>query len=124
MRLDRIESERLVQTCGEALGDGGRVRRVASHQHDGELVTSEAHEQVGVAQRAREPLSELPEQLVARRVAERVVYLLEVVEVDEQKGEAPLEREGSPESAKKASSTLNRWRRLASPVRSSVTDWR
>src|SRR5438132_8162683 len=44
-------------------------------------------EQVALAEAGRDPRADLPEQLVARSVPEGIVDLLEVVEVDEQKGE-------------------------------------
>ena len=60
-------------------------------QHD-ELVAAEAAREVGRAQHRREPFGGRGEQLVAGRVAERVVHVLEVVEVDEQHRERPSRR--------------------------------
>ena len=49
---------------------------------DGELVAAEPRHAVGAAHQAGEPLRELADQVVAGRVAERVVDVLEAVEVE------------------------------------------
>ena len=56
------------------IGAGGR--------DDGEFVAAEPGDDVVGAQRAREPLGDAADQLVADRMAERVVDILEVIEVD------------------------------------------
>ena len=61
------------------------------------------------------------EQLIAGRVTEGVVDLLEVVEVDEQEGQLPSP--GAPGRSRRPS-TWKRCRRLPRPVSSSVTDRR
>ena len=53
-------------------------------EHDGELVAAEPGDGVAVAQLVLQPLGEGAQQPVARLVAEGVVDLLEVVEVEEQ----------------------------------------
>ena len=58
-------------------------------QHDRELVAAQPGERVLVAQQLAQPRADLPQHLVARVVAERVVELLEAVEVDEQQRELP-----------------------------------
>ena len=52
--------------------------------HHAELVAAEARDRVGVAKGAAEANRQLPEQLVAARMPERVVDLLETVEVEQQ----------------------------------------
>ena len=59
----------------------------ASVAEDGELVTPEPHEQVVLGRPGGEAPRDLAEQLVARRMAEGVVDLLEVVEVDQDQRE-------------------------------------
>ncbi|KAF0133222.1 MAG: hypothetical protein FD152_1688, partial [Xanthobacteraceae bacterium] len=78
------------------LGDRGQgfddPRRQAGHLVDGpaavlehhELVGAEARHDVAVTNREAQPVRDLHEDRVARRVAQRVVDLLEVVEIDEQ----------------------------------------
>ena len=58
---------------------------LASVDQDDELVATHPADRVGVAQRARQPCGHGDEQPVAGLVAERVVDVLEVVEVDEQR---------------------------------------
>ena len=58
-------------------------------EQGGELVPTEASQDVGGAQRGTDPLAQLLQQLVARVVAEAVVDRLEPVEVEQQ------ERRGS-----------------------------
>ena len=53
-------------------------------QQHGELVAAEPGERVAAAQRAAQPGGDLAQQPVAVVVAERVVDLLEPVEVDQQ----------------------------------------
>ena len=53
----------------------------------GELVAAEPADGVAGADRAAQPGGDLPQQLVAGRVAERVVDLLEAVEVAEEDAE-------------------------------------
>ncbi len=49
---------------------------------DGEFVAAEPRDQIVAAQRAAQPLRDVADQLVADRMAERVVDVLEVIEVD------------------------------------------
>ena len=53
---------------------------------DGEFVAAEAGDQVVAAQGAAQPLGDAADQLVADRVAERVVDVLEMVEIDVEDG--------------------------------------
>ena len=82
-----VEVERLAHHLEQPLGDELRaaVERGAVDQHD-ELVAAHPADRVGLAQRARQPGRDCDEQPVAGVVAERVVDVLEVVEVDEQRG--------------------------------------
>ncbi len=77
--------ERLVERVEQALGDElgpCRQRHPLGDHH--ELVPAEAAQRVGVAYCAAESGGDPPQKLVADAVAERVVDVLEVVEVDEQ----------------------------------------
>src|ERR1700738_869885 len=55
---------------------------------DGEFVAAETGQHVGIAQRRTQPLRDLDQQLVARRMPQRVVDVLEPVEVEHQDGES------------------------------------
>jgi hypothetical protein len=69
----------------EARGAGRRL--VARRQHDCELVAAQARERVLVTQQRAEAGPDLAQHLVPRVMSERVVELLEAVEVHEQQGE-------------------------------------
>ena len=81
-----LDLERLAQHFEQALGDelGTAGRCAAFDEHD-EFVTADSGNRVGLAQRRRQPGGDRSEQAVAGVVAERVVHLLEAVEVDEQR---------------------------------------
>ena len=66
-----------------------------------------------------QPRPDLAQHLVPGVMPERVVELLEAVEVDQQQRDLARRRPRSPPPA-----SSSRWRRLPSPVRSSVTAWR
>ena len=91
--LDQLarERHRPVEVRGELTGDacclcGRRQRREPGQEHD-ELVAAQAREQVAAAQPVLQPPGDGEEQLVAGRVAVRVVDGLEAVEVEEQQGQ-------------------------------------
>ena len=69
--------------------DGG-----ADRQQHGELVAADAGHEVGAGHGGLQARADLAQQAVARGVAERVVELLEVVEVDQQQRELGLDRAG------------------------------
>ena len=81
---DRPDLERLEQARGDPLSHDRAALAVGVQQRDHELVASQAGDEVAVAQDSRQALAELAQELVADRVAEGVVDLLESVEVDEQ----------------------------------------
>ena len=85
-----VEDQRLAQGLGQAARHPERVALARdAGQQDGELVAAEAGHDVGRTQHAAQPLGDAAEQAIAGAVAERVVDDLEVVEVDEQHGDAP-----------------------------------
>ena len=63
---------------------------VAVYEHDGELVPADADKEIGVTERARQSSAQLPQELVACRMAKGVVDLLEVIEVDEEESQGPV----------------------------------
>jgi hypothetical protein len=85
-----LDDQRIAQGLGEPAGDAQRVV-LADHagQQHGELVAAEPRDDVVGAQAARQALGHRADQPVAGAVAERVVDDLEVVEVDEEHGDAP-----------------------------------
>ena len=77
-----LEHERLAQVHEQVLGDRGAVAGgLHAREQDAELVAAEAGDGVGLAQREPQPARDLLEQQVAHVMAERVVDLLEVIEV-------------------------------------------
>ncbi len=87
---DRGEDERLLEPRRQPLGDRRGEVGVGVHQHHTELVAAEADEQVGVSQRSLQAGAELTQELIAGGMAERVVDLLEAVEVDVQERHGAL----------------------------------
>ncbi len=85
--LDAVDLERLFECERDVFGDHDRVLRVRqTGQHDAELVAAEPRDGVLGAEPLGDPGADLVEQLVARLVPERVVDLLEAVEVEQQRG--------------------------------------
>ncbi len=83
---DALELEGLTHHIEQSLGD--ELRRdveLGVLDQDDELVATHPPDRVGIPQRARQPGGHGDEQSVAGLVAERVVDVLEVVEVDEQR---------------------------------------
>ncbi len=75
----------------DPLGDDDDVLRpVEAVEQHGELVAAEARDGVGRAHALAQALGDRDQQLVADRVAERVVDGLEVVDVDEQHGDGRI----------------------------------
>ncbi len=71
----------------DALGDGhGPLSPAYLRQEGHELVSAEAVGRVGLAQAHANSPGGLHEELVARRMAERVVDVLEAVEIEEEEG--------------------------------------
>ena len=85
---DGLELERILQRVAEPLRDRLGLRRPGVQEQRRELVPAQAHQRIAVPQRLAEPLSQQTQQLVPDRVAERIVDLLEPVEVYEQEREA------------------------------------
>ena len=73
--------------CDQPIGDDLQRRRVASQRgDDAEFVAANARDKIVAAQRAGQPLRDGADELVADRMAERVIDVLEVVEVDVENG--------------------------------------
>ena len=90
-QLAPVEQERRLQAVQDALGDDRRLARVADVvEQQRELVAAQPRDRVVRAQRRFEPARDGLQQLVAGRVAERVVDDLEAVEVEEQHRGAAL----------------------------------
>ncbi len=84
-----VDIEGLVEKANDAPGEGrGLVGAPHRRLHDDEFVPAEAGDEVGVAHDRAQAIGHRAEQLVALRMAKRVVHLLELVEVDEQDGAA------------------------------------
>ena len=81
MRTARIASSR-------SAGDRARVLGAAVGHEHGELVAAQAGDHLAVAQALAQRVGDLADQLVAGAVAERVVDVLEQVDVDQHRGAA------------------------------------
>ncbi|MNT28432.1 hypothetical protein D3C72_1641190 [compost metagenome] len=90
--LGAVEFEGLVQAGQEFLGHGfclgGGVLQVGGQgfEHDDEFVAAKAGHGVGFAHAAHQAGGDLGQELVAHVVAQGVVEVFEVIEVDEQQG--------------------------------------
>ena len=84
VHLVAAEQERRLHRLAEPLHQRRRVHRTALLQEDRELVAAESRHRVGHPGARAEPLGRGDEQPVAHLVAQAVVHLLEVVEVEEQ----------------------------------------
>jgi len=89
---DRDRSgEAVEQSLGEP--DGLVLGYVLEQER--ELVSAESGHGVACAHNVVESTCDLLQQLIARVVAEAVVYLLEAVEIDQQDGEQPIGARGA-----------------------------
>jgi hypothetical protein len=93
VEVELVDRDRVMEALDESFGDRDRRRVVRDVAHqDAELVSTEAGHQVFVPERPGEARTDGGEQLVPHMVAERVVDLLEVVEVHQHHGEAAAVR--------------------------------
>ena len=73
------------QRLDEALGDAARHLEIGRpDQQDRELVAAEASDGIGGAQRPLQARPDFGQQLIANLMAERVVDVLEAVEIEQQ----------------------------------------
>ena len=99
MHADAADAERALERGAQAQAGGAGAGLVAGVEHDRELVPAEPRERVAGPQRLLQARADLAQHLVAGRVPERVVELLEAVEVDQQQRDVAvlvLERLGQP----------------------------
>src|SRR5204862_6313020 len=75
------EEERSDERGADALLDVDCARLVVGETHDGECVATKARDRVGRAQRLAKTAADLDQQLIAEVMAERVVDLLEAIEI-------------------------------------------
>ena len=81
-----MHRERISQRDPQPVGDDLGFLRLTVDQYR-ELVATDAGQRVGICHAALEPLAHRAQQFVARGVAEPIVDLLEVVEIDEDQHE-------------------------------------
>src|SRR5690349_18380810 len=95
-----IESERLFDELDDPKRqpDGAFALVLFVFLDDCELVAAEAGQHIGIAQRRLQPAGDLDQQPIARRVPQRVVDLLELVQVEHQDAERSAMALGSPGS--------------------------
>ena len=92
--------EAAMQRVTQSVGDELDVRAILHvRQQHGELVAAQARQSVAMAKHLAQPQRDLTQQLVAVGVPERVVDLLEAVEVDEQDRELVVAARGEGERA-------------------------
>ncbi len=87
VRLDLEGAPHFVEDLARDVLRRAFVGQVLEHDH--ELVARDAREHVAFAQRPTDAPRELLQERVAHAVAERVVHVLEVVEVEEHHRHAP-----------------------------------
>jgi hypothetical protein len=87
VQRDAFQVKRFGQAVQQALGDRGGVGWVGVGQQDRELVAAKAHQQVVGVEVVGQARADLAQELVAHVVAERVVDLLEAVQVHDQQGD-------------------------------------
>ncbi len=83
--VDLVQNKGLFNLVEDPLGHDHGFIGVGVHQHHCQLVAAEAHHGSGGTDRPCQARAQLTQQLVTGRVTKRVVDLLEVVEVDEEK---------------------------------------
>ena len=89
VQVELVDPDRMVETVHQPFGDRDRGGVVGDVAHeDTELVAAETRHQVLLAEGLGEPRSDRREQLVADVVTQRVVDLLEVIEVHQHHREA------------------------------------
>ena len=87
-RLAVADDERLADDRDDPLAQPADVGlALRADLDDGEFVAADAGDRVGLAQQRAQPLADLLDELVAGIVAERVVDLLEAVEIEHQQGD-------------------------------------
>ena len=87
VQVRHFESERVLELGRQPLRNDGGPSCALPGQYDAELVAAEADQGVRRSESVAQPRPEHREDAVAHLVAERVVDLLEVVEIDQQQGE-------------------------------------
>ena len=89
-----VEIERRADDLDDAGRQRARIGRlVDAALQDGEFIAAQARDGVALAQTVAHALGDLPEQLVAERVAERVVDALEAIEIETQDRELLISRQ-------------------------------
>ncbi len=83
-----VNDERRREEVEQARAHGGETVVVGDAGQVDELVAAEARDGVGVACHGAQALGDADEESVTRLVAEGVVHVLEVVEVDQEEGDA------------------------------------
>ena len=84
-----VDRERIADGLQDLVGEKGGVRRLLdADQDDGKLVAAEPSDRVGLANDRPEPLPHLLKQKIANGMAEGVVDILEVIEVEIQHRES------------------------------------
>ena len=87
-RLAIADDERLADDGDDPLAQAADVGfALGADLDDGEFVAADAGDGVGLAQQRAQPVADLLDELVAGIVAERVVDLLEAVEIEHEQGD-------------------------------------
>ena len=82
-----IDDARLLDFLQQLLRGEQRAVEIGERQQDGELVAAEPRDGVGLAQRRAEPRGDALQHAVAGMMSERVVDLLEAVQIEQQQRE-------------------------------------
>jgi len=117
----------LARTWRESPATEGRRQRVADAtpdltdvarrrswrvDEDGELIASEPRDLVASAQRTAQPCTDLPQERISRRMTERVVDLLEAVEIEEQHGDSGIATRDRLAEAREEAASIEQARQL------------
>ena len=87
--IDGVAADRIGRAHRRDDAPGDRLQRIrvgCADGQDGEFVAAEARDEIVAAHHMAQPLSDRENELVADMVAERIVDVLEVIEVDEEHG--------------------------------------
>ena len=84
--VDRVGLAQYVQQL--ARENAGVLRAVEIDFHDGEFVRSETRDHVRLADVRAQPFADSPEERVSPGMAQRVIHILEMIEIEMQQGEA------------------------------------
>ena len=85
-----VDLVRLARRLLQFASDPGCAPRICSGQKQDELITAQARDRVFVAHHGAQPFGDFHQQYIAHPMAERVVHMLEVIQIQEDDGQGRL----------------------------------